>query len=32
LLREKEKYFQEKLSSLPTETIHTLNDLLKRLI
>jgi DNA-binding MarR family transcriptional regulator len=32
LQREKEQYYRKKLSSLPTESIHTLIDLLKQLI
>ncbi|MGI6125896.1 MAG: MarR family winged helix-turn-helix transcriptional regulator [Planifilum sp.] len=32
LQREKEKYFQRKLSALSTESLHALIDLLKRLI
>ncbi|PRX40749.1 DNA-binding MarR family transcriptional regulator [Planifilum fimeticola] len=32
LQRKKEQYYRNKLSSLPTESIHTLIDLLKQLI
>ncbi|GAA5343844.1 MarR family winged helix-turn-helix transcriptional regulator [Planifilum fimeticola] len=32
LQRKKEQYYRDKLSSLPTESIHTLIDLLKQLI